>query len=441
MPRSAIVVGAGLAGLTSAYRLQQAGWQVQVLEAAGEVGGRAVSVRKQGYLFDAGAVGIGTVYKDYMALVDELGLRDQFVFASTVSATLRDGRVHEIDSARPLTALRSGLLSWRSKLRLVNLFRDLAKIRPQLDIRDVAAAAQFDDESAEAYALRRLNPELLEYFIEPMLRTLNLNRASSGISKLELMNALAGLFDTQFVTILGGVSVFAQRLAAGLDVRLNCRVQAVQCHADQVSVDFCDAAGATQSVHAEVCVIATPLPQALALYPPARALYGPLAEVLHYNRGLCVHLGYRAATHTRSLIVMMPPSEQPEIALLFLEHNKAPDRAPAGHSMITVFYDEAAIERPWALDDAALVAQTAAVVERVLPELAGALDMSQVSRWSPGLSNPVQGVYQAMQVLNRSVDPRERVQLVGDYRSTAGQNSAVAWGNNIARDLIRHFPA
>lgn len=440
MSRTALIVGAGLAGLSSAYRLKQAGWQVQVIERAGEVGGRAVSVQKQGYIFDSGAVGIGTIYKDYMALVDELGLRDQFVFASTVSATLRNGRVHEIDAKRPLTALSSGALSFGAKLKLVNLFRDLAKIKPHLDISDVAAAAQFDDESAETYAKRRLNPELLEYFIEPMLRTLNLNRASSGISKLELMNALAGLFDTQFVTIRGGVSVFARKLAAGLDVQLNSSAGAVQRHADHVEIRISDASGATRTERADVCVIATPLPQALALYPEARTQYAPLAERLRYNRGLCVHLGYRAATRTKTLMVMMPPSEQLEIALFFLEHNKSPDRAPAGHSMITVFFDESAIDRPWSLDDAALVAQTTATVEKVLPELAGQLEMSQVTRWSPGLSNPVQGVYKAMQALNRSVDPADRVQLVGDYRSTAGQNSAVAWGNKVARDLIRHFP-
>lgn len=437
MSTKAIVIGAGLAGLTTAYRLRQSGWQVKLIERAGQVGGRAVSVSKQGYIFDSGAVGIGTVYKDYMALVDELGLRDQVVMASTVSATLRGGRVYEIDAARPLTAITSGLLSLRSKLKLINLFRDLAKIKPHLDIRDVAAAAQFDDETCEAYARRRLNPELLEYFIEPMLRTLNLNRAAN-ISKLELMNALAGLFDTQFVTIRGGVSVFAEILAAGIELQLDTEVLGVRRHADGVDVLIADGAGGSITEQADVCVIATPLPQALRLYPEAQQHYAPLAGI-RYNRGLCVHLGFRAPTRSKTLMVMMPPSELPEIALFFMEHNKSADRAPPGHSMITVFFDETAIDRPWSLDDAALIAQTSAIVEKLLPELAGQLEMSQVTRWSPGLTNPNLGIYKAMQKVNRAVDPADRVQLVGDYRSTAGQNSAVAWGNNVARDLIRHF--
>lgn len=40
-PRSAIVVGGGLAGLTAAYELQAKGWQVTVLEARASTGGRS----------------------------------------------------------------------------------------------------------------------------------------------------------------------------------------------------------------------------------------------------------------------------------------------------------------------------------------------------------------------------------------------------------------
>lgn len=436
--KSAIVVGAGLAGLTTAYRLNKAGWKITIFEARNQVGGRAVSVSKQGYLFDSGAVGTGTVYKDYMGLVEELGLSDRVVKASTVASTVRDGRLHEIDSAKPMTALTSKLLSFGSKLKMINLMRDLGKVKPYLDIRDVAAASQFDDETTEAYALRRLNPELLEYFVEPMIRTLNLNRARNN-SKLELMNALAGLFSTTMITLKGGLVVLAQALAKGLDIQCNTKVNSVKKFDDHVEVSFSDTSGSTVTARADVCVLATELPHALEIYAAARSDLSPLAEIYQCNRGLCVHLGYKAATHTKALMAMMPPSENKEISLFFFEHNKGPDRAPPGHSMITVFFDDTAADRPWALSDEALIRDTAANVEKILPELAGHLEMSHVTRWPLGLTNPSPGSFKAIHAVNQKLNPADRVQYAGDYRSTAGQNSAVACGNNVARDLIRHF--
>jgi len=57
MPQGAriAIVGAGIAGLTAAYRLKQAGHTPVVLESADYVGGRIQSVKRGDFLFDIGA--------------------------------------------------------------------------------------------------------------------------------------------------------------------------------------------------------------------------------------------------------------------------------------------------------------------------------------------------------------------------------------------------
>jgi monoamine oxidase len=75
--RSCIVVGAGFAGLTAAYRLTAAGWKVTVLEARNRSGGRAWSYRfKQApdLVCEMGGEWIGKEHKQIIALAKELNV-------------------------------------------------------------------------------------------------------------------------------------------------------------------------------------------------------------------------------------------------------------------------------------------------------------------------------------------------------------------------------
>ena len=52
--KNVVVIGAGIAGLTAAYRMQQAGHQVRVFESTAQVGGRMISIHWQGRRIDPG---------------------------------------------------------------------------------------------------------------------------------------------------------------------------------------------------------------------------------------------------------------------------------------------------------------------------------------------------------------------------------------------------
>lgn len=70
------IIGAGLAGLTAAYRLQQAGFSPQVFEARNRVGGRVLTVDIQGTPLELGGQNIadGGDAKNIVKLTEELGL-------------------------------------------------------------------------------------------------------------------------------------------------------------------------------------------------------------------------------------------------------------------------------------------------------------------------------------------------------------------------------
>ena len=71
------VIGAGLAGLSAAYDLQQAGWKVTVLEARDRVGGRVYTVRSfsDGLAAEGGGEFIEESHRRMISLAKQFGLK------------------------------------------------------------------------------------------------------------------------------------------------------------------------------------------------------------------------------------------------------------------------------------------------------------------------------------------------------------------------------
>jgi monoamine oxidase len=85
-----VVVGGGLAGLTAAYRLKQAGYAAQVYEASDRVGGRCWTIRgafADGQIAEHGGELIDTGHIEMRHLVNELGLTTDNLLAAQPNGT------------------------------------------------------------------------------------------------------------------------------------------------------------------------------------------------------------------------------------------------------------------------------------------------------------------------------------------------------------------
>jgi protoporphyrinogen oxidase len=116
MTRTA-VLGAGALGLTVAYRLAQRGDEVVVLEREPLPGGLAAGFEiEPGMWLDKFYHHLFRGDRHAIGLIDELGLGGELIWRRPLTVTLRDGRVHQLDS--PMSLLRFPPLGPIDRLRM-----------------------------------------------------------------------------------------------------------------------------------------------------------------------------------------------------------------------------------------------------------------------------------------------------------------------------------
>ncbi|MFT6364409.1 MAG: oxygen-dependent protoporphyrinogen oxidase, partial [Planctomycetota bacterium] len=155
-----VIIGAGISGLAAAAAAADIRGdhelEILVLEAAGQVGGKAQTIRRDGYLLEAGPTG----YLDNEPLMDELVQKAGLEKLSADDAAarrflVRDGKLREIQASPP-RFLTSGILSPRGVLRIATEPFRKQKTAPR-------------DESVWEFAARRLGPQAADRIIAPMV--------------------------------------------------------------------------------------------------------------------------------------------------------------------------------------------------------------------------------------------------------------------------------
>jgi oxygen-dependent protoporphyrinogen oxidase len=415
---------------------------VEVFESAPEAGGRVETIHRDGYLVDTGATAIAARYPIFLSLAEEMGLT--VVPASPSLGIRRDGTIHQLRLDKLVMAgVSTHLLSWPTKLRLFRLVADVVsnKLRGRLQYDDLRRAAPLDTETASEYVTRLAGREADEYLAEPMTRALLLGN-SDRIGRVELMSGLVNAIAGNLTSLAGGQATIVEALAKRLpQIRTQTTVESVTTTASGVELVAADAEGKAVTGTYDGCVVAVPLPVAAAVARDHQPALARLGSELQYSAGINVALGFSRPPKTDCFLVLLPRKEDSEICMLIIESNKAADRAPAGHGLITVCWEMGAAADWIDRSDEEIIERSLKTVERVLPELSETLDMTFVRRWPICLPRTKPGVYRAIGDFCAAIDPTAPIQFAGDWLSQTGQNTAVAWGQRAAANLVAHGPA
>lgn len=160
-----IVVGGGISGLCAAHEAVRhaagvpGGLEVMVLEAGPDVGGKARSVRQDGWLVEEGPTGYLDNEPELESLLQRTGVAARKVAADPAAARryLWHGRLRQVH-ANPFKFAASGLLGPGGLLRVA--------AEPFVS---AASAEQREQESIWQFAARRLGAQAADRLIAPMV--------------------------------------------------------------------------------------------------------------------------------------------------------------------------------------------------------------------------------------------------------------------------------
>ena len=432
-----IVVGAGVSGIAAAYRLKQRGCDVTVLEAKDYVGGKARTVKLKGYVVDEGASVLPSKYVNVLGIARELGMDDELIPGGSVVGFARGDRIHYMDSARlVMDSLTTGLISWRSKLKMINVAIDNLRIQSKLNYEDATTAAAFDIETAAQYCKRRANDEIFEYIVDGTLRGL-LGTSGTKQSVLDFFFSFNNVIGSKLMSFRQGMGYFPNAVVekAALDVRLNCKVEEVRESPHGAIVCWQSPEGARTEEVAGV-VVALPAYAAAALVPGLSNSAKTLLKSFRYTTSVNINLGLRAPSPgIPAFVIQIPHSVHPDLFAIVMEHNKAPGRVPAGMGMASLYTMSDWSEKLIDMSDERVVREILAAGERVVPGLSRQVEFAHINRWYPVIIYSEPGSYRRLIDLKAQLKPASCIKLAGDYFSCSNLNTATAAGERAAREL------
>jgi oxygen-dependent protoporphyrinogen oxidase len=342
----ALIVGAGISGLTTAFRLARSGWRVAVVEAAGRVGG-AIQTHADGpWRFELGPNTVLENHETVGRLIRDAGLEGEKIVAAPSAKRrylYKAGRLIPLPSG-PGSFLATPLFPPAAKLRLLK--------EPW-----IGRPPEGTEESIGDFVRRRLGQPFLDYAVGPFVsgvyagdpERLSVRWAVPKIWSLERDHGslIRGAFARRkgpapggaMISFQEGLEALPRKLAAEIgDVRTGVAVQRIV-RMDPIGGGY-RAETSAGPIEAKRIVLAVPADVAARLLDESTAGASRLFEQIPYAAVAILALGWRREDVGHPLAgfgFLSPRKEGLRTLGCLFPSELFPGRAPQDHVALAAF--------------------------------------------------------------------------------------------------------
>ncbi len=409
--RRVIIVGAGLAGLACAIRLQQAGHEVVVLEASDGVGGRVRTDLVEGFQLDRGFQVLLTAYPETRRMLDAAAL-DLRAFLPGARVH-RAGRFHELSDPwrrpdRAWRTLTAGVGRLADRLRMAGFRHEVGRgtIEELFRRPEVSAVAR----------LRRagFTEQMIDAFFRPFFGGVLLDRSLATSSRM-LEFVFRMMAEGEVALPSRGMGAISDQLAARLHEG-TIQLDTLVVSASSTLVEIEDRA----SIKADAVVIATEGPEAARL----TGLSAPASRSV-----TCVYFAAARAPFADPILVLDGDGEGPVNNICF-PTNVAPTYAPPGATLVSASV----------LDDAPVYDGAETLIAAVREQMESWFG-AEVRTWRHLRSYRIAHAQPAqppgaLDPIERPVRLKSGVFVCGDHRDTATLHGAMLSGRRAAEAVL-----
>jgi oxygen-dependent protoporphyrinogen oxidase len=453
LQKDIVIMGAGISGLATAYRLSKSGLDILVLEKSDHIGGAIRTEECDGFLIDYGPNSTLETSPKIRSFVEEVGLGEDRVGANTAAKrryVVRDGELQPLPMSPP-AFLTSKLFSAGAKLRLVK--------EPF-----IAAAPDDKEETIAEFVERRLGREFLDYAINPFVAgvyagdpaRLSVRSAVSKIYALEknygslIKGAIKGVKErkkrgdtdktkAELFSFKGGMSQITAALTSALDDRIVTEVEVKKLDepsAAEYVVDF-SRGGEQVRVSARGLVFTTPaFATADYLAPLSVSLAQELRDIV-YPPVAVVFLGFKTNVACRPLDgfgFLVPQVENRKILGTIWSSTIFPNRAPEGGIALTTFVG--GMRQPdLAEQDEESLSEMVRDELRQLMDLRGTPDVVKVKKWRRAIPQYELGHQKRLDAVQEFESQHRGIFLSGNFRGGISVGDCIIQSEGVAEKV------